>query len=114
MKLASLALALAGLASAGQHWEITPLTEDAMLFFSEQAFDTADYNHTLFNVTKLPEQPSIEQVAVAHDDVCDKTGNPKVHPEWCIPTNDKSQCNAAYYFPRQLYNVCIYILNLDP
>jgi hypothetical protein len=108
MKFSSLALALVGLASAGQRWEITPLTEDAMMFFDDQAFDTGNYNQTLFNVTELPEEPSIKVAHATRDDDCDSTGNPKVHPDWCIPTSDKSQCNAAYYFPRQLYQVCVY------
>jgi hypothetical protein len=108
MKFSSLVLAFAGLASAARRWEITPLTEDAMVFFDEQVFDIGNYNQTLFDVTELPQERSIKVADVTLGNDCDTTGNPKVHPDWCVPTKDKSQCNAAYYMPRQHYNVCVY------
>lgn len=114
MKFLTLILALTGLTSAVQRWEITPLTDEADQSFDPHTFDFHKCNEALYNVTLLPQiSDSTAASAYAsanmthtdlteddHDKECKRLGEPGLQRDWCVPTNDESQCNIAYYVPK--------------
>lgn len=106
MNFIPLTLALVGLASAGL-WEIVPLSEEAVTTFNPATFNVHNCSQHLYNVTQLPDSnwvppPSdLANVNLAGETFqdCDRAGSLKIHDDYCLRRNDKTQCNVAYYVP---------------
>jgi hypothetical protein len=88
-----------------------PLNNEADQAFNPQTFDVHNSSKALYNVTLLPDIPgstattvypsvNLTTLDLTQDDpnpACKRLGEPGLHRHWCVPTNDKSQCNVAYY-----------------
>lgn len=124
MKTFFITMALVALAIAAGY-EIIPLSELAEATFDPDSFNISNFDSTLYNVTRLPDNPNEATMSFvdppdepnrpAHLSVnqtnidlasetfkeCNSTGSTLLHPEWCVPSweHDKSQCNVAYLVP---------------
>jgi hypothetical protein len=127
MKTFFVAMALVALAIA-TGWEIIPLSHDAEVAFDPATWNISNYDPTLYNVTRLPDNPNeanmflvdppdepnrpapgdnlstnqtnVDSVLETFEQ-CNSTGSPLLRPEWCVPSweHDQTQCNVAYLVP---------------